>query len=252
MTSVGQSKKCGSSPPPCVMRQARGTTFCSSGIEERAVRQPVLDADEAQRGGADEDRAECRARPSPVRRLDGRGAPPTSSATFRAGTITASIPRRSSSTTCSRVTLFASAIASLPTGTSVSSSSARSRSSVARWNVSGSCSSSTRSSTSSLETLTTRSSPSSAACDASASSTVAVFVVLLGDHEARRRRRRAARPRASRRRARGSAAPSRRGCRRARRARRRPRRRRPRPSAPRPARRPRRSPRSRRPRRSPD
>src|SRR5881628_3592358 len=31
VTSVGQSKKCGSRPAPCVIRHARGTTFCSSG-----------------------------------------------------------------------------------------------------------------------------------------------------------------------------------------------------------------------------
>src|SRR5215208_4977257 len=40
MTSVGQSKKCGSSPAPWVIRQARGTTFCSSGSRSEAYGSP--------------------------------------------------------------------------------------------------------------------------------------------------------------------------------------------------------------------
>ena len=40
MTSVGQSKKCGSSPPPCVIRHARGTTFCSSGLSSEPYGRP--------------------------------------------------------------------------------------------------------------------------------------------------------------------------------------------------------------------
>ena len=40
MTSVGQSKKCGSRPPPCVIRHARGTTFCSSGLSSEPYGSP--------------------------------------------------------------------------------------------------------------------------------------------------------------------------------------------------------------------
>src|SRR5262245_5024587 len=40
MTIVGQSKKWGSNPPPCVMRQARGTTFCSSGFSSEPYGSP--------------------------------------------------------------------------------------------------------------------------------------------------------------------------------------------------------------------
>src|SRR5215210_1354601 len=40
MTRVGQSKKCGSSPSPCVIRHARGTTFCSSGSSSDAYGNP--------------------------------------------------------------------------------------------------------------------------------------------------------------------------------------------------------------------
>src|SRR4051794_6792515 len=40
ITSVGQSKKCGSRPPPCVMCHARGTTFCSSGLSSEPYGSP--------------------------------------------------------------------------------------------------------------------------------------------------------------------------------------------------------------------
>src|SRR5437763_3660073 len=40
VTSVGQSKKCGSRPPPCTIFQARGTTFCSSGSRSEPYGSP--------------------------------------------------------------------------------------------------------------------------------------------------------------------------------------------------------------------
>src|SRR4051794_14209008 len=40
VTSVGQSKKCGSRPRPWVIRHARGTTFCSSGLSSEPYGSP--------------------------------------------------------------------------------------------------------------------------------------------------------------------------------------------------------------------
>src|SRR3954451_10347555 len=73
VTSVGQSKKCGSRPPPWLMRHARGTTFCSSGSSSAPYGRPYwmpmsLNAAAPARIAASAARG-----PPQFDRLDGRG-----------------------------------------------------------------------------------------------------------------------------------------------------------------------------------